>query len=63
MNYVICHYSEIGLKGKNRKFFEERLIESIKENLDSFWYRKIKRISGRVIIEVTEQGMKKQKEI
>ena len=29
-NFIICHYAEIGLKGGNRKFFEEKLIENIK---------------------------------
>lgn len=63
ISYIICHYSEIGLKGKNRKFFEEKLIENIKKALSPSFYKKVRRISGRVIIEVTEQGIKKQKEI
>ncbi len=56
MEVVICHYSEIGLKGKNRKFFEEQLIRNIKEKLNSSSFSFVKRISGRIIIELTKKG-------
>jgi len=49
-NFIICHYAEIGLKGKNRKFFEEKLIENIKKVLPRNSYKKVKRISGRILI-------------
>lgn len=32
MQKVIAHYSEIGLKGKNKPFFEKKLRNNIKEN-------------------------------
>lgn len=32
MQKVIAHYSEIGLKGKNKPFFEKKLRHNIKEN-------------------------------
>ena len=51
--YAICHYDEIGLKGKNRKFFEERLIQNIEKVLQSDLY-KVKRISGRILIILKE---------
>lgn len=60
--YIICHYNEIGLKGGNRKFFEEKLIENIKKALPSNLFRKIKRISGRIIIETIDLK-KEQKKI
>ncbi len=66
MSYVICHYSEIGLKGKNRRFFEEKLVENIKRSLKPHFFEFVKRISGRVIIKLTgltKEGIKKQKEI
>ncbi len=31
--YLVCHYGEVGLKGKNRRFFEEQLVANIKETL------------------------------
>ncbi len=57
---AICHYSEIGLKGKNRSFFEEKLVSNIKKILPSDSYKKVKRISGRIIIDLKED--KKPKE-
>lgn len=64
MDYIICHYSEIGLKGKNRKFFEEKLVENIKKTLkkkDHFSF--VRRISGRILIKLGKKGREKKKEI
>ena len=33
MNVVVIHYSEIGTKGKNRSFFENRLVRNIQKAL------------------------------
>lgn len=57
--YIICHYSEIGLKGKNRIFFERKLKENIKHALntsvpDSFVT--IQRLRGRFLIVLTKSG-------
>jgi len=54
-DFIICHYAEIGLKGKNRKFFEEKLIENLKKALAGLGCRKIKRISGRILVELDEK--------
>jgi len=52
MNSILVRFGEIGLKGKNRSFFERKLVNNIrtilKENEVSF--DKILRISGRFII-------------
>lgn len=63
MKYVICHYSEIGLKGKNRKFFEEKLIKNIKRVLRPKHFIFVKRISGRIIVQLTKKGGESEKEI
>jgi len=63
MEYVICHYSEIGLKGKNRRFFEEKLIENIKRVLKPAHFAFVKRISGRILVKLTKEGTKNEKEI
>ncbi|MDA2936525.1 tRNA 4-thiouridine(8) synthase ThiI [Patescibacteria group bacterium AH-259-L05] len=63
MNHVICHYSEIGLKGKNRKFFEEKLIYNIKQVLKPSDVEFAKRISGRILIKLTSKGGKSQEHI
>ena len=52
-SYTIIRYGEIALKGKNRRFFEEKLVANIKEKLsrqlpESFEF--IRRISGRILI-------------
>lgn len=62
MDCVICHYNEIALKGKNRKFFEEKLVENIKRVLNPAFYEFVRRISGRILIKLTEKGKKKEKE-
>lgn len=63
MNYIICHYHEIGLKGKNRRFFEEKLVENIKRTLPKGSFDFVKRISGRIIVKLNKKGIKKEKEI
>ena len=62
-DFIICHYAEIALKGGNRKFFEEKLIENIRTSfvLNSCKHVKtIKRISGRILIQI-EDGIKEDK--
>jgi len=65
-DYTICHYDEIGIKGRNRRVFEDKLIENLKNGLvseapGSFEY--VKRISGRVIIKLSEKGKKDIKKV
>lgn len=57
--HIICHYSEIGLKGKNRIFFERKLKENIKHALNAFIpdsFITIKRLRGRFLIVLTKSG-------
>ncbi len=60
---IIIHYSEIALKGKNRAFFEKTLIKNIKRSLKKEYFKKVKRMSGRALIELTKKGEKNKKEI
>ena len=65
-DFLIFHYDEIGLKGKNRSFFERKLAENIKNSLDknlpgSLEY--MKRISGRIIAKLTDKGAENKNEI
>jgi len=48
--YLVIHYSEIGLKGKNRSFFERHLQRNIQERLIGLEVAKIERLSGRVLV-------------
>ena len=57
--HIICHYSEIGLKGQNRSYFEKKLKENIKRILDvnsTNSYVSILRLRGRFLIKLTENG-------
>lgn len=63
LEWVVCHYGEIALKGKNRKFFEEKLIQNIKRQLSPSDFDFVKRISGRIIIKLSTRGIARQKPI
>jgi len=57
--HIICHYSEIGLKGKNRNYFEKKLKDNIKDSLNTYapdLFTTIQRLRGRFLIELTESG-------
>jgi len=60
---IICHYSEIGLKGKNRSFFEKTLAQNIKKALKKAFFKNVKRMSGRILINLSKKGESNQKEI
>lgn len=51
-NCYIIRYSEIGIKGKNRIFFEKKLIRNIKDCLkkNNIKYNKILRLRNRIIV-------------
>lgn len=57
---IICHYDEIALKGKNREYFEKKLVENIDRRFikefgeNKFW--KVKRVAGRILVQI-ENGM------
>ena len=46
MRCIIVHYSEIGIKGGNRRFFEKKLVENIKNTVDCI----VERRRGRIIL-------------
>lgn len=46
----IVHYGEVGLKGKNRSFFENRLVRNIKHALEGTEYADVQRIHGRLLV-------------
>lgn len=50
----LVHYHEIGLKGRNRADFENRLVRNIERILDGMPVAKIKRISGRLLVFICE---------
>ena len=48
--YLVIHYSEIGLKGRNRAFFERHLQRNIQERLASLKVTNVERLSGRLLV-------------
>ena len=44
------HYAEVGLKGKNRIFFEKRLVSNIKVALRGTGYAEIARLHDRILV-------------
>lgn len=54
MKCIICHYSEIALKGKNRIFFEKQLVLNIKKTLPDAL---INRLHGKIIVYSDEENV------
>ncbi len=47
-NVVIVHYHEIGLKGRNRSFFEQALVRNIRRATGL----QVRRLPGRLLVEI-----------
>ena len=59
--HILCHYSEIGLKGKNRRYFENKLKDNLSYSLRSACpgcVESVKRLYGRILICLSEKGQK-----
>ncbi len=52
----IVHYGEVGLKGRNRSFFENRLVRNIKQVLEDTEYVNVHRIYGRILVTLGAQS-------
>ena len=53
---LVAHYHEIGLKGRNRNFFEDALDRNLRRALRGTGYRKIRNQFGRVVIDMEPDG-------
>ncbi len=51
---LIVHYHEIGLKKRNRIFFEQKLLRNIEQALNDFQVR-CERLSGRLVVPISEE--------
>lgn len=49
---LVVHYHEVGLKGRNRSFFEEQLARNLKRALRGTGYTRIRRGFGRVTVDL-----------
>ena len=50
------HYAEVGLKGKNRIFFEKRLVSNIKIALRGTGYAKVERLHDRILVRLEKNA-------
>jgi thiamine biosynthesis protein ThiI len=49
---VVAHYHEVGLKGRNRSFFERRLVDNIRWALRGTGIASVRPIPGRILVEL-----------
>lgn len=48
----VIHYSEIALKGRNRPFFEKKLVENVRQALNGVTNVKVERLQGRLVFPI-----------
>ncbi len=59
MKYILCHYGEVGVKGKNRPWFEKKLVDDLRFKFKAFLPEakvKVKRMWGRIVIELADDS-------
>jgi thiamine biosynthesis protein ThiI len=50
--YVVIHYHEVGLKGRNRPMFERRLLQNVQDRLAGLEIEEARRLSGRLLLKL-----------
>lgn len=55
-NAFVLHHHEIGLKGRNRDFFEQVLIRNLRKALEGTGPEKVKRHLGRIVVDFGPDG-------
>lgn len=53
---IVVHHHELGLKGKNRDFFEEILTRNLRRALNGTGFDKVKREAGRITFWFGDEG-------
>ena len=56
MDALVAHYHEIGLKGRNRDFFETAFARNLKRALRGTGYRRVRRGFGRIVVDLDPEG-------
>ncbi len=56
MRCVIVHYHELALKGRNRPYFEQRLVRNLRLAMNGAGIRQVDSLQGRVRIVLTEEA-------
>ncbi len=56
MNAIVAHYHEIGLKGRNRGFFEATLARNLKRAMRGTGYKRVRRGFGRIVVDFYKEN-------
>ncbi len=56
MDYIVVKYGEIALKGDNKAFFEQALIENIRNSLKGLPIDSVKKLYGRLVIKLNDKS-------
>src|ERR687895_533952 len=51
MDALVVHYHELGLKGRNREFFEETLARNLRRALRASGYARVRCGFGRILVD------------
>jgi thiamine biosynthesis protein ThiI len=57
LDALVAHYHEIGLKGRNREYFEEALARNIRRALRGTGYARLKRGFGRILVQFHDDAL------
>lgn len=60
MKYVVIHYHELALKGRNRDFFERRLIQNIRSSLRDLHVMRVESLRSRIRITLPPEADDRQ---
>jgi thiamine biosynthesis protein ThiI len=60
VNALVVHYHEVGLKGRNREFFEETLARNLRRALRGTGYGRVRRGFGRIAVDLDEQALPRE---
>jgi thiamine biosynthesis protein ThiI len=52
--HAVVHYAEVGLKGRNRPYFERMLVRNIARRMESLGLERTERLSGRLLVHLSE---------
>jgi len=56
--FILFHYDEIGLKGGNRSYFENKLKQNIKAAIPKGSFTSLRTVQGRLVGKLSERGQK-----
>ena len=56
LDTLVAHYHEIGLKGRNRSFFEDALSRNMRRALRGTGYNKMRQGFGRIVVDMKDES-------